>query len=340
MTDAIATQIELLSRIPAHPRRASVAQIEQGLRDAGYAIGRRTIERHLLNLSRRFAIVRSPGKPAGWSWREGTPSLRLPGFDQGTALTLHLVERHLAELLPPGVRQQLEPDFAQARAALDRLPDAATRRWAQRVAVVPSGPPLLPPEVDAQVRAVVFAALLAGRQFAADYRAAEAADAKRYRFHPLALVWREGVFYLLATLFDYGDVLQFALHRMTNALALADAAVEPEGFDLQRHIGDERQFDFPEGPPARIDLHVDDWLARYLSERRLAGDQVIMPLRGQPRLRVSATVPLSAALRWWLLSMGAHVEVRKPVRLRNAMARDVAAMAAAYRSPRVRRPTA
>lgn len=331
MTDAIATQIELLSLIPAHPRKASVAQIEQGLRGAGCAIGRRTIERHLLNLSRRFAIVRCAGKPAGWSWREGTPPLRLPGFDQGTALTLHLVERHLAHLLPSGVRQQLEPDFAQARAALDRLPDAAARRWAQRVAVLSSGPPLLPPEVDPGVRAVVFAALLGGRQFAADYRAVLAADAKRYRFNPLALVWRDGVFYLLATLFDYDDVLQFALHRMAHALALDDATVEPVGFDLHHYIVAERQFDIPDGPPARIELRVDDWLARHLSERRLADDQSIDPLRGQSRFRVSATVPLTAALRWWLLSLGAGVEVRKPARLRAALAQDIARMAAQYR---------
>ncbi|MBS0211574.1 MAG: WYL domain-containing protein [Proteobacteria bacterium] len=330
MPSPVATQIELLSLLPAHPVRIDIARIEAGLRAAGCGIGRRTIERHLDRLSEHFAIERSEGKPAGWGWRKGTAPVRFPGPNQGTALTLHLVERHLAQLLPTGLREQLAPEFGLAAATLERMLDGDIRRWSSRVAVLPAGQPLGVPNVDAGVREVVYAALLRGRQFEADYRKVGADTPRRHRFHPLGLVWRDGVFYLVATLYSYDDVLQFALHRMSAARPLDVASVEPEGFELQRYIAQDRQFDLPEGPPVRLELHACDWLARHLEERPLADDQSIAPMRTSAWFRITATVAMTGALRWWLLSLGANVKVRRPRKLRNAIAAEVGWMAGVY----------
>lgn len=334
MSNAVAIQIQMLSLIPASPDKIEASKIEARLHAMGYEIGRRTIERHLVKLALQggFAIVRDGSKPAGWSWKAGTRAIRFPGMDAGTALTMALVGRYLAPILPFEMSRLLAPEFEQARGKLDALPNAPFTRWSHRIAVLPPEFPLMPPKVDSNVREVVYDALLKGLKFEADYCNPTADEPARHTFNPLGLVYRDSVLYLVATVRTYKELRQFALQRMSAPELLKTPSSEVEGFDLDRYIREERQFEFPQGPPIEVELRVSDWLINHLRERHLSESQTIVPIRGSEDCRVTALVHDTLPLQWWLLSLGSYVEVLKPLSLRRKIARETRAVGKKYQA--------
>ena len=319
MSDTILRHMTMLSLIPGHPVKITAGQLHDKLKAQGFEIHARSIERDLHKLSNTFALLSDEGKPAGWSWRDRKTRMTFPPMNTETALTFELLSRYLAPVLPRSMLTLLEPDFEHARQVLDDLRSAPLGRWSKRIAVLPFGQQLLPPEVKPDVSAVVYDALLQGKRFEADYRSVNADGPKRRVFNPLGLVYREGVLYLVATLWDYPNPLHFALQRMSKAQPLQEAAISPEGFDFERYIRDEKAFDYPVGRDIKLELIVEEWLARHLEESRLSAEQQISPIRGRNEFRVTAHVADTDQLFWWLRSLGPSVEVTKPAALRRKM---------------------
>lgn len=330
MSDTIERHLAMLSLIPSLPRKITAPDLHERLVAQGFDVHRRSIERDLHKLS-NFGLVDDGAKPAGWAWVADRKVPTLPPMSTENALALELVRRHLAAILPRRMLALLERPFDEARRTLDLFAEVPIGRWSERVAVLPDGPPLLPPEVAPDVLEAVCDALLRGRQLEAHYRAIGTARGRRYTLHPLGLVHRDGVFYLVATVNDYADPRHFALQRMGSAQVQDAPAVRLTGFDLDRHIREQRAFQWPHGETVRLELRVDAWLAEHLGERRLAADQAVAPLRGQGgKFRVTATVAATEQLYWWLRSLGPSVEIVKPARLRKRLADESAQLAEVY----------
>ena len=330
MSDTIERHIALLGLVPVLPRKRSASELHGLLLAQGFEVNQRSTERDLHKLS-RFGLVEDGGRPAGWSWAQGHRMPSFPPMSPDNALMLELVRRHLATILPPGVLKQLERPFEEARHILEFLGESPPGRWSESVAVLPDGPPLAPPEVAVGVLEAVGEALLRGRQLEAAYRAIGKSRARAFRFHPLGLVHRDGVFYLVATVDGYADIRNFALQRMRDARMLEQPSTRPEDFDLGAYLHQKRAFQWPHGEVVRLELKVDAWLAMHLGERCLADDQAITPLRGEPeRSRVTATVAATEQLYWWLRSLGTSVEVVKPARLRKRLVEEIRQLGQMY----------
>ncbi len=71
-------------------------------------------------------------------------------------------------------------------------------------------------------------------------------------------------------------------------------------------------------------------MAYHLHEARLSEDQTIEPEGNGDRSRVTATVRDTARLKWWLLGLGAGVEVLGPSNLREAVIRELNSARMAY----------
>lgn len=329
MSDMIVRQIEMLSMIPVLPRKVSAGDLHRRLGSAGHQVTNRTVERDLHKLSRTFKLICDDGRPAGWSWASRDLQVSLPQMDTVTALTYALVARYLRPVLPAPLVQHLGAELEQARTLLDRMP-SALGKWSRRIAVLPSGHQLLPAQVDEETTRIVYDSLLNEHRFEADYHAVDSDGPRRYPFNPLGLVYRDGVLYLVATLRDYSDARQFALQRMSNAVATPDEpATVPQGFDFDHYVRTEKAFDYPVGDDIDLELLVDDHLVRHLSESRLAENQTIKPT-GDGRHAVRATVRHTSQLVWWIYSLGAGVEVRKPAALREKMIRRAQQMVELY----------
>lgn len=207
--------------------------------------------------------------------------------------------------------------------------DHGVTRWPEKVRVLPRGLRLQSPPIDPGVHATLYDALLQERQVAIRYLQRQATEVKEYLVHPLGVVARDTVIYLVCTMWDFTDVRQLALHRVKSATIQEEACRRPEGFSLEAYIaaGD---FGYPESSDTiHLEARFTRSAAAHLFECPLADDQRIVP-DGVNTVRVSATVLDTKELRWWLLGFGDQVTVLGPTRLRDQMRDIVVGMASGY----------
>jgi predicted DNA-binding transcriptional regulator YafY len=326
--DTIWRQWTLLRAMPRAPRQKTAAELSADLAKEGIDVSRRTVERDLQNLSARFPlVVDDSSKPFGWSWMrdaniEFTPRLSIP---QGIALLL--AQAHLRPLLPDSLMRELMPIFELARR---EMATGAWNDWHQRTAVVPTAMALLPPAIDRHVLSDVHETLATRRQLIAAYRSKGALQARDVTIHPLGLVVRGSVQYLVCTLFGYDNVRQLALHRLSHTRRSQELAAVPPGFDFQAYAKAAAKYE-SQGV-VRLVARFSAGAAEHLRETPLSSDQQIVDLEGGQYVDVSATVELDQTLRWWLKAFGSNVEVREPVALRDEMRHDAVESARNYSS--------
>ena len=328
MADTMLRQWTMLQLIPRAPRKISAQDLANRLGMQGYEVTERTIQRDLQKLSGSLFPLRADerNRPFGWCWSEDAAVMDIPGMDPQTALSFSLAQRFLTSLMAPSTLDALRPHFDQAARVLGEAPSVVAT-WPDKVHVQHGGQRLLAPAVPRDVLAVVYEALLRERQFRVDYRRRSDQGWKRRLVNPRAVVLRDGVIYLLATLEDYGDVLHLVLHRMREPELLETPLTPLADFSASQYL-EQQPLDFPEGP---IDLcfRMAAEPAKHLAESPLSEDQRIEP-DSEGWVRVSARLVRTNQLGWWLLGFGEQVEVLEPPALRQWMADTLKQAAARY----------
>ncbi|MDE2271707.1 MAG: WYL domain-containing protein [Xanthomonadaceae bacterium] len=319
--ETLSRQWLLLQRIPWYPHKITARELADHLRAEGHDISKRSVERDLLALSGVFPLASDErSKPFGWSWQKDARQFSLPGMSPLQAMVLNLARTHLQPLLPAHLLDPLQPYFAQAEAALRQaLGKRGVADWNKRVAFVQPSQPLLPPKVDEKVLAVVHEAVALRRQLELRYRSRSTGKTLSCNIHPLGIVYRGVLGYLVATVADYGDARIFSLHRITSARVLDAASRTPRGFDLQAyaHSG---AFGFMDNGPIRMVLRMTEPAADHLHETPLSTDQSITQDSRHGWVRITATVRDNSQLHWWLRGFGKEVEVVEPATLRRQLA--------------------
>jgi len=334
MSNTLLRQWAMLKQIPRHPARIGTRTLMNRLEQQGFRISQRSIQRDLKMLSELFPDLQTDGNPdvPGWFWREGCAVNDFPALDPPMAFTFKLAETFLARMMPPAVLELIRPYLDRSERVLAALDQEGFPSWTEKVRVVPRAQPLIPARVKPEVVRVVYGALLEERQFRGRYRRRDG-DVAEYRFHPLGLVFRDSVIYLVATVWDYRDPRHYALHRFEQCEPLEECAVHPEGFELDAYVKS-GAFEYLGTGSKKIRLAVlfDEGVARHLEETPLSGDQQIAP-KGEGRVLVTATVNDSQQLRWWLLAFGDQVEVMEPERLREEFRETILRLKARYEIP-------
>ncbi len=330
--ETLQRQWQTLRLIPRHPRRISATDIHTQLSADGYKVAKRTVERDLQTLSGIFPLVSDErAKPYGWSWDKNAPAFDLPGLSNSEALTLLLAREHLAALLPASTLAQLRPHFRMAESRLAALGEhSGAADWMDKVRVIPATQPLLAPRIDVDIQATINDALLLGKQAQVSYRKRDAgagAD-ETYPIHPLGLVQRGQVLYLVCTIKTYPHLRLLALHRIQAAATLEQAITKPSNFNLDSYL-ESGAFGWLPGPAIRLEAAFTADVALHLEETPLADDQTITPLP-DGRVRVTATVRETLQLRWWLQGFGDAVEVLSPPALRQQQTETARRLADRY----------
>lgn len=151
-------------------------------------------------------------------------------------------------------------------------------------------------------------------------------------FHPLGIVFRECVIYLVATVWEYKDPLHFALHRFKYCEPLPEDAVPPAEFDLDAYLASGTfQYAAAEGRKMKLVALFSGGAADHLAETPLSEDQVLISKK-DGKMEVAATVADSSQLRWWLLGFGDYVEVVRPKKLRMEFEKIATNLAGTYHS--------
>jgi predicted DNA-binding transcriptional regulator YafY len=330
MTDTLMRQWVMLTRVPRAPRKVDTATLRQYLSDQGFEVDPRSIQRDLMKLSSLFPLLcDQEHRPYGWSWTRDAPPLHAPGMDVHTALAFRLAEDHLRHLLPDATRAYLSHWFTQARSVLDHLDGNGVAAWPRKVRAIPQGQPVQPPIVLPEVLEAVHHGLLHEQPLKVSYRKRGEVEPRDYVVHPLGLVYREAVPYLVCTLWDYPHVVQFVLPRMLTAEALDLPRRVPEGFSLDAYI-DSRAFDFRLADEAIVlEALFHPLAAPRVLETPLAPDQVVTH-EPDGRLRLRVGLADTVQLRTWLRGFAEHVEVVAPRGLRDELAASARAMALTY----------
>ena len=334
MKETILRQWHLLKELPRSPQKITALDLTQRIGREGFPVDKRTIERDLQQLSRIFPIiVDDRSKPYGWSWSKDTRGVTIPGLTLTQALAFSMIKRFLSSLLPGSLLDELNPSFQDAEARLSELPkERGKPSWTDKIRMVPPTQPLIPAHNAADIQHTVYEALLQGQQVRVMYDKRGADAPAEFTVHPLGLVQRGPVMYLVCTLFHYQDVLLLALHRILSAVVLEAQVVYPPGFTLDDYV-DSGALHFGQGRKVRLSARFKAEAAEHLYETPLAIDHKLEPEEGG-WVRVSATVQDTPQLVWWLLGFGDQVEVLAPAALRKAIAGNVAGLYRLYRSSR------
>src|SRR5690606_19849687 len=198
--------------IPRARHRIRTTELHRKLTDLGYNISEGSLQRNLADASVKFPIhIDESSYPYLW-WYPADYVLDMPALSPSIALAFALLHQHGEQLLPNGVRQHLEPWFRSADEVL-KLQSSTMANWRQQIRVVSDGMALLPPKVDDALQSQIQEAVMRRRRFTALYKGRRDPEPRTYRVNPLGLVARHQVLYLVATLWDYEDPIQLALHR-------------------------------------------------------------------------------------------------------------------------------
>jgi predicted DNA-binding transcriptional regulator YafY len=327
----ILRQWELLKRLPTRGSGASARELTSALNQLGFEVSKRQVERDLQDLSTVFPLhCNDNGVPFGWRWADNC-ALDLPGLTLADAVSLRMVEDILQPLLPPAIHAAMAPRFREAERKLASLGAAHVgATWTDKVRSVSPGLEFKPPQVDPDVLGTVQEALLVNEQLDVRYRSGEKSGTVMLRLHPLALVSRHPNLYLVATAFDYDDVRRYALHRFEHAARTGQVCKRPPDFTLDDYLKT-GGLQFGNGQMLKLAACVSVELASLLAETPLADDQQLVP--EAEGFLLTATIPDSWALRWWLLGEGANIEVRQPTTLRQEIADRLASALQLYAAP-------
>ena len=334
-SDRLYRQWALLQKIPVRPAYKTVKQLVDELQDEGFTVSKRTVERDLNELKNGSFAVYSDEKGIGnnpnrWFFERDSKVHILPAMSMQMAFTLLFTQRILSSMLPPSVLKPMRTIFRKAETTLKSNRKNSYRHWEKFVKHVPRTLPLLSAQVDQGILENCLEATLQGCQLNVVYKP-RYDDQVEYRVNPLGLVYRDGVIYLVCTLWEYTDIKQLALHRMLPVELIPDSkAFKPAGFDLESYIEKSGAFLYERSPgkTVKVVLKFEKYSAHHLEETPLSQDQVIQ--HRDDYAIVKATLLDTNQLRWWLLGFGDNVEVIKPKKIREEFKSIAENMARSY----------
>jgi len=330
--DTLYRQWVMLSKIPRYPRRISAPELKNILSAEGYDIDMRTVQRDLIKLSASFPLNNDiEGKKHYWYWIEHATTQDLPGMEPITALAFQMAESYLSSILPHATLSLLNPYFNRAKEVLNNA-STQLKGWPEKVAVIDKGPALIKPSINPDVQTAVYQALLEEKQLKGCYKKRHAEDATDYLIHPLGIVNRHNVIYLVCTLWDYTDIKQLALHRFVSADISSEPANLLSDFNLNDYVIKDHQFSYPlSSEPISLKILLDYEAVEHLYETPLTENQTLTTQEDH-RILLEASITDTHELRWWLNGFGSSVEVLSPLSLREHFIHEIELMRIKYLS--------
>ncbi len=271
-----------------------------------------------------------------WKWKESKSALIIPPPNEDACLALLMIEKRLKEELPPATLEYLQPYFNDAKNRIQQFGNAGIRhiKWQKKIINQSPTQVLKPTKPDKEVQDAVLRAVHLDLQLKLSYLKHDGSQCKTYQVSPLGLVMRGPVTYLIAykghsSIEKDGENSQermFVLHRIRKAEVMEDCRVQiPKGVSFEKFI-ERGGSDFVIGKLANgqiIDLEMDvnANVAARLKESRLTENQTLTAT-GTDKFRLTASLPITMQLGWWVLGFGPRVEVIKPVPFREWIAAE------------------
>lgn len=329
--DTLFRYLAMLQLIPRAPHYKATTTLQALLEERGFTVELRSIQRDLEKMSNHFPLLCNKSeRPYRWSFDANFKS-NLPAMDTATALTLVLAEEYLKGLLPQIAVDKLDNQFHTARKFLEGLQDNHFADWARQVRAIPNGKALLPAVIKPQVWQDVSDALLYGYAIDVDYLSRQQGEVRQFTLHPQGLVVRHSTSYLLATVNQYQDIRQFALHRIHQLTrSTAEFKTQPE-FSVEKYIAKGAFGYLLAQQQVELIAKIDQGVAWLLSETPVSKQQQLSEPDENGWVTLIATVPNDQQTQWWLMGFGARIEVIEPTPWRDAIAEQAKQMLQLYK---------
>jgi len=229
------------------------------------------------------------------------------------ALVFALARRYLKEFIPGEWRAELEEEFAEAERIVAE--EAPLHDWIDhKIAWFETWQGLLEvPKFKGGVLYGITMALFNDQPLKIQYR--REGETKIYTAHPLGLVKRDDVVYLVATAWDYDNPLFLSLHRIEWAFPQETLSNKPADFNLHAFLeqGWPAQFESDQPRTLNVELLFRDDVYFSVCEKPLKGAEIHEPQDGW--FKATGNVPNSMELRWWLLGLNQKVRILEPQEL-------------------------
>ena len=306
--------IELLRRIP-RSGKVSAPELQRQLSEAGFDRDLRSIQRLLKSLveNENFGIeLDDRSKPFGYRWLPNAAGMTVANLSAQESMLLMMAQEHMRHLLPVTLMKSMEGYFSQAQQNLAAGEAARLeKQWPDKVRVIPTTQPLLPPRIKPEVFEAVSNGLYANRWLKLDY-VNSAGKRTKASIMPLGLAQQAQVIYLVCRFEGFDDERSIALHRVRNVVSSTLGFERPKDFSLRKYDEDGR-FSFGSGKQVKLSFRTTKANAFHLAETPLSKDQTITA-RKDGWVNVSATVVDCLRLDFWLRSFGdtvKHIKKRK-----------------------------
>jgi predicted DNA-binding transcriptional regulator YafY len=168
----------------------------------------------------------------------------------------------------------------------------------------------MPAEIPQSILDAVYDGLLREKILVLNY-----ATKKEVEVHPLGLVFRDQITYLVCTFWDYQDIRQLALHRIEACSVTGDDAHIPKDFSLRKYEETGAFGYLNSNKRIKLKLKMTQDAAHHLKETPISEDQNIVDAEGD-WVTVTASVLDRPDLRWWSLGVGDKVEGISPIAVR------------------------
>ena len=305
--ETLQLSIELLRHIP---KRGAITRKELQVQMAASGFNRtdRTIQRLLETLCTsdlHDVECDTSSKPYRYRWKECAKGLSLGGLSTQECLLLTLAEQQLRSLLPSKLMTSMDGFFTQARSQLsEKSSTQREREWLEKVRVVSTSQPLLPPKINSGVFDQVSDALFGNQWLDVDYKNAQGKRAK-YRVMPLGLAQQGPCLYLVCRYEGFDDERLLAMHRMISATASTLTFDRPKDFNLKK-FDDKGRFGFGDGTKVKLSFRIEKDAGLHVVECPLSSDQQVVVL--DDAYQITATVVDSDMLEWWLRGFGTAIQ--------------------------------
>jgi predicted DNA-binding transcriptional regulator YafY len=331
MPESSLRQIQLLQLLPRYPSKISTNQLQLQMKDLGYVISMRMVQRDLESLEAVMPIICDDReRPFGWSWHQSAFGLQ-PSMDPIEALTFSLAEQYLEPLMPSKSFKRIKVFFDRANSVLKKVKKNEISRWRERVRVEHQWQRLESPSIDEKVEAEIYDALLKSRQLKVSYKNRDAPRAKERTINPLGLVLRGQIHYLICSFLEDADNPRFLpLHRFSKAEWNGNVSYEPKGFSVDKYIKENNLGYLYSNRRLVLEAKFERQAGFHLTESPLSKDQKIKIMK-DGKVYIKASVSDTAQLRWWLLGFGGQVEVISPKSLREELFKSAKDMIKVYR---------
>ena len=314
----VARFYKILTLLEGAPQGLDVNEILGRLQGWGVEVTERTVYRDLDGLKEAGFPLEVKGTSTDgakrWTLDRTTRLTEYLVLNAREVLALFLARNFLAPLKDTPFYQDLEGTFSKIESKIGPKMREYLDELGQDLAFEPG--PRWGLGLDPEVVDTCRTALLEKQKLEIDYFSVNSGTKSSRIVVPHVMYFAKGSLYLLARDMSDQVIKTFAMPRISRAVMLdesfEDKEVDPEKFFAQ-------SFGVFRGTEAqRIELKFVDPIATYIRERRWHASQTITQLPDRA-IRLDLDCAVTPELVQWVLSFSGHVQIIKPLALREAV---------------------